>query len=145
MLTRRGESRSALQKIIWMIVCRDLENLEDIGSDRKSVLRARRTRRPKMATIQNSNRYDQNVDKALHSRKIGLKNYKRLFWAQISLISLFLIFWTQGGPPIGPLFGRRAFFSQTLVLTLFTNGGCNAFRGKYKKEHLGKCLGFMLH
>ena len=63
-LTRRGSSRSELQKIIRMAVCRNLENLENVGSNRKSVLRARRTRRPKIAkfqNFQNSNRYDQNA------------------------------------------------------------------------------------
>ena len=116
-LTRRGESRPELKKIIWMVVCRNLENLENIGSNRKSVLRARRTRTPKIAKFhffQNSNRYDQNVGKVPISRKMALKKSKCPFWAKISLIFFFFDFWTQGGPPIGPLFGRRAsFFADT--------------------------------
>ena len=89
-LTRRGESRSELQKIIWMAVCRNLENLENIGSNRKSVLRGRRTRRQKMAkfqSFQNSNRHDQNVGKVLISRKVALTNYKHPCWANKSLLS----------------------------------------------------------
>ena len=60
--------------------------------------------------VQNSNRYDQNCDKVLLSRKMALKKSQRPFWAKISSILFFLDFWTQGGPPIGPLFGRQAFF-----------------------------------
>ena len=69
----------------------------------------------KILIFQNSNRYDQNVGKVLISRKMGLKKSKRPFWAKISLISFFLIFWTQGGPPIGPLFGQQVFFLHTPV------------------------------
>ena len=50
----------------------------------------------------NSKRYDQNVDKVLISRKMGLKNSKRPFLVNISLISFFLNFGTQGGSPYWP-------------------------------------------
>ena len=111
--TSRGESRSELRKITRMAVCRNLENLENIGSDRRNVLRARRSRRPKIAkfqNVQNSNRYDQNVGKVLIGRKMGLKKRKRSFGAKISLISFFFNFWTQGGPPIGLYLAKRLFF-----------------------------------
>ena len=72
----------------------------------------------KFQNFQNSNRYDQNVGKVLISRKMVLKNSKHPFWAKISLTSFFLNFGTQGGPPIGPLFGRRAFFLQTPVVSM---------------------------
>ena len=64
----------------------------------------------KIQKIQNSNRYDQNVGKVLISRKMVLKKSKCHVWAKISLIVFFVDFWTQGGPPVGPLFGRQAFF-----------------------------------
>ena len=109
-------------KIIRMAVCRNLENLEHITSNRKSVLRARRTRRPKMAkryNFQNWNRYDQNVGKVLISRNMTLTSCKRQFWAKTSFISFFLNSWTQwGGPPSGPLFGRQFFFSHTGMLLM---------------------------
>ena len=142
-LTRRGESRSELQKHIWMAVCRNLANLKNIGSDRKSVLRARRTRRPKMATFQNfqnSNRYDQNVGKVLISRNMALEIYKRHFRAKISLIAFFLIFWTQGGSAYGPLFGRPAFFfvdtgmSRSSFLTWTCKGRINPQPTAHRQE-----------
>ena len=68
--------------------------------------------------FQNSNRYDQNVGKVLISRKMALKKSKHPFWAKISLISFSLNFGTQGGPPIGPLFGRQAFFAHTGIAEL---------------------------
>ena len=64
----------------------------------------------KFQSFQNSNRYDQNVGKVLISRKMALINSKHSFWAKISLILFSLNFGTHGGPPIGPLFGRQAFF-----------------------------------
>ena len=69
--------------------------------------------------IQNSNRYDQNVGKVLISRNMGLKKTKHPFWANIYWISRFLNFGTQGGPPIGPLFGRRAFFFADTGMAAF--------------------------
>ena len=100
-----------------MAVCRDLENLENIGSDRKSVLRARRTRRPKMVQHQKKQKFRisirsaRNVGKVVISREMGLKNSKHPSRAKISLISFSLNFGTQEGspyrPPIGPLFTHK--------------------------------------
>ena len=45
----------------------------------------------------------------------GSEKSKHPFWDNIYWISFFLNFRTQGGPPIGPLFGQRAFFLQTPV------------------------------
>ena len=67
--------------------------------------------------FQNSNRYDQNVGKVLIRRKMALKKAKHPFGAKISLISFLLNFGTQRGPPSGPLFGRRPFFSHTPVVS----------------------------
>ena len=68
----------------------------------------------KFENVQNSNRYDQNVGKVPISSKIVLKNSKRPFGAQISLISFFLTPRTQGGsaywPPIWP---TGLFFAHT--------------------------------
>ena len=75
----------------------------------------------KFQNFQNSNRYDQNVGKVRISRKIGLENSKSLFWAKISLISFSLNFGTQGGPPIGPLFGQQAFFFAHTGMSLVSS------------------------
>ena len=82
----------------------------------KKVLRARRTRGPKMAKIQKiqkSNRHDQNVGKVKYSGKTRLKIQNHPILVQNHKDSIFLLILDSRGSLYGALFwANRALFTR---------------------------------
>lgn len=124
-LTQWGNPRFDLQKIIWMSVCRDLEKLESISSDRKKMcwepeeLGGQTLPNVFVCVLQKSKRSSRNVGKILISKVEGLKISKRTIVGQNPVDFIFLEFSDPRGVPlIGPLFGRLCFFSQTPTWSL---------------------------